>query len=91
MKYLIVNGTRNLIKYLPSKFMYIDNTIIIVDTDEKTLKSYKDKFPTKSYYLYDTNDLKGKTIHDIGPTISLYDEFVKIHITDDGKIIFDKD
>ena len=78
VKYLIVNGSRKgLCKNL--RLRYQENVRYFFDINEKSLVHIRNKYPNvRAVYLYVPEDVKDKTIHDIGPTIALYNRFIKI-------------
>ena len=77
-KFAIFNGSRKgLFKFMANQVK--KEYVILIDIPEEELWNMRNKFPgTQAYYLYNNEDLKDKTIHDIGPILNLYNSFINI-------------
>jgi len=88
-KYIVINGSRKGLSgfaKLKNKIPELPGYLYVSDVPESVLYGMKRTIPNvRSYYLYDSKDLVGKTIHDIGPTIVLYDTFIKVDTGSDNK------
>ncbi len=80
IRYMVINGSRKgLFMESYNKLNLGKGNIFIIDIPEESLWKLREKYPDiKAMYLYDPKDLEGKTIHDIGPILNLYDKFVMV-------------
>jgi hypothetical protein len=80
IRYTIINGSRSgLFVSVASQLKMDTDRVYIIDIPEETLWKLREKYPgTNAMYLYDPKDLVGKSIHDIGPIIGLYNTFIAV-------------
>ncbi len=80
IRYIVINGSRTgLFINIADQLKLLTDKVYLLDIPEESLWRLREKYSgTEAWYLYDPKDLVGKSIHDIGPVLYLYNTFINV-------------